>query len=234
MLIIPAIDIINGKCVRLTKGDYNAVTEYAENPAEVARYFEQQGAKKIHVVDLDGAKTKKMVNLAAIKYICQSVQIPVQAGGGIRTKQDLKTLFELGISQAIIGSLAVTDPDRVTSFIQQFGTDRIQVSIDVMNGVAKISGWVDDTKASLNGLIADMTKRGVTTFIVTDIARDGTLTSPNFTLYKDLIAKFPKLFFIASGGVSSKSDIDELRKIGVSGAVIGKALYENKIAFPTP
>lgn len=231
MNIIPAIDIMNGKCVRLTKGDYNTVTEYADDPTQMAKIFERSGAKKLHVVDLDGAKAKKIANLTAIKAISDSVQIPIQFGGGIRTEDDLKTLFGIGVSEIIIGSLAITDPARVGSFVQQFGADRIQVSIDVLNGKPKISGWLEESSVRLEGLIADMSARGITRYVITDISRDGTLSGPNFSLYQDLIGRLPNLSFTASGGVSSIDDLEALQQIGVFSVIIGKAVYENKIAF---
>lgn len=232
MIIIPAIDILNGKCVRLTKGDYNLVTAYSDDPVKVAKDFELQGVKKLHVVDLDGAKAKKLVNFSTIKAICDSVKIPVQTGGGIRTKEDLDTLFNLGVSQAIIGSLAVTDPDRVGTFRETFGTDRIQVSIDVLDGTPRISGWLEKSSITLEELISNMDKQGITQCIVTDISRDGTLTSPNFQLYKSLVKTFPRLCFTASGGVSSIDDLKVLQNIGISGVIIGKAVYEKKLHFP--
>ncbi len=229
MKLIPAIDIMDGKCVRLLKGDYSAKTEYSEKPENMAKVFENSGADKIHVVDLDGAKAKKLINLRTIRAICSAVSIPVEVGGGIRTGKDIQKLLDLGVAQVIIGSLAVQEPEKITDFVKKFGADRIQIGIDVMNGIPKISGWMEDTDTTLEDLISDMASRGAKNFIITDISRDGTLTGPNFKLYQDLISKFPKLFFTASGGVSSKKDIDELRKIGILGAIIGKALYENKL-----
>lgn len=229
MEIIPAIDIIGGKCARLLKGDYEKQSIYEKTPVEMAKYFESCKADRIHVVDLDGAINKKLTNGKVIAEICEAVTIPVEVGGGVRTKDDIKTLFSLGVRSVVIGSLAVSNSDIVEQFIRSFGSEGIIIGIDVLNGTPRISGWVEDSELSIEELIEKMINIGVTIINYTDISRDGTLTSPNFEKYSELLKSYPKLKIVASGGVSSLEDVQKLRDIGVAGVIIGKAIYENKI-----
>jgi phosphoribosylformimino-5-aminoimidazole carboxamide ribotide isomerase len=229
MKIMPAIDIIGGKCVRLLKGDYAEQTNYEKSPVEMARYFESCGADRIHVVDLDGARQKKLVNVESVAEICRAVSIPVEFGGGIRTQDDIDALFKLGVSEVIFGSLAVKNPTLLTKFLEVFGSDRIIIAIDALNGVPKVSGWQEGSNLSVKELIDRMESIGVKTINYTDISRDGTLSSPNFEVYQQLLKKYPDLNFVASGGVSSKEDVEKLEKIGVYGVIIGKVLYEGTL-----
>lgn len=228
-LYIPAIDIMAGNCVRLTQGDYQQVKQYSYDPVQVARSFEKEGADMIHLVDLDGAKMKKIVNWSTIRQVCQAVSIPVEVGGGIRTKKDIEDLLELGASRIILGSLAVENPDLISEFITAFGSDRVVIGVDVLNGVPKTAGWLEQGKITMEELISDMQKRRVQTIVVTDISRDGMMNSPNFHQYEQLVSLFPQLQILASGGVSCEEDISKLRSIGVHGAILGKSLYEGKI-----
>ena len=229
MKIIPAIDIIDGKCVRLLKGDYSQMTHYEPTPVQMALEFEQAGADKIHLVDLDGAREKKIVNIASIQSVCAAVKIPVEVGGGIRSREDIAMLLQAGVAQVIIGSLAVKDPDLVAQFISEFGSEKIIIGIDALDGIVKVSGWLEGSSLTTDQLIEGMIKIGVRNITVTDISRDGTLTSPNFQMVVDLVKKYSWLNIVSSGGVSSAADVERLKTTGVSGVIIGKALYEGHI-----
>ena len=229
MQIIPALDIMDGKCVRLRKGDYSQQTSYHVDPIEIAQEFVEIGATKLHLVDLDGAKAKQLINLKTIESICQTISIPVEVGGGIRTQEGIECLFSLGASEVIIGSLSVTNPEQVGSFLRQYGAEKIIVAIDLLNGEPRISGWLEAGGQTTDQLIQRLQSIGLKTLIVTDIDRDGTLSSPNFELYEGLIQKYPDLDIIASGGVSSITDLKRLPSLGVKGCILGKSLYEGTI-----
>ncbi|MDP3976017.1 MAG: 1-(5-phosphoribosyl)-5-[(5-phosphoribosylamino)methylideneamino]imidazole-4-carboxamide isomerase [bacterium] len=229
MLIIPAIDIIDGQCVRLLKGDYDRQTTYSKTPVEMAKYFESCGADKIHFVDLNGARACRLINVETIADVCRSVSIPVEVGGGIRTVENIQNLFNLGVSQVVIGSLAVENPELLKGFLRQFGSEKIIVGIDVLNGIPRVSGWREGSSVTVDELLQGLAQAGVRTITSTDISRDGTLSSPNFEQYEYLVQTYPQLNIVASGGVSCPEDVRKLEEIGVAGVIIGKAIYEGKI-----
>jgi phosphoribosylformimino-5-aminoimidazole carboxamide ribotide isomerase len=229
MNIIPAIDIINGECVRLLQGNYTKKTTYSTRPLAVARQFESLGATLIHLVDLDGAKMKQVINWSTIENICSHLTIPIQFGGGVRTASDISRLLSIGVSTIIIGSLAIQNPELLARFISQFGNEKISIAIDVKDGKPKTSGWLEIGNTSLKKLIGKMIEIGARRFIVTDIGRDGTLSSPNIGLYQEIQKEYPDIELVASGGVSQLSDLKKLKEIGVSGVILGKSLYEKKI-----
>jgi phosphoribosylformimino-5-aminoimidazole carboxamide ribotide isomerase len=229
MKIIPAIDIIDGKCVRLTQGDYAQKKIYNENPLDVAKSFEDAGLKYLHLVDLDGAKAGKVVNWNVIENICNNTSLIVDFGGGVKTKDDIQKLLDKGVSQINLGSIAVKDKTLVYDWIETFGADKIILSADVKDEMIAIHGWQDNSGIPIVGFIQDYLKNGIHTITCTDIRTDGMLAGPNIDLYKKLILLFPAVDFIASGGVSSMEDIDKLRVAGVDGVIVGKAIYEGHI-----
>jgi len=227
--IIPAIDILNSNCVRLTKGDYDSVKIYSHDPVKVAKNFQEQGIKYLHIVDLDGARDGKPVNHGAIAAIIKAANLKVQIGGGIRRLEDAENLFKIGVSKIIIGSMLIRDPNFFKKLINKYGKDKIIAGIDAKNNMAAISGWVKTTKNTYESLIQKAIDLGTQEFIVTDIDKDGMLKGPNLEMYKNIKAKFPKIKIIASGGVSCQNDINKLKKIKVAGVIVGKAIYEGKI-----
>lgn len=229
MDIIPAIDIIDGKCVRLFKGDYNEKKIYHSSPADQAKIFEDQGADVIHVVDLDGAKAKTLVNRESIEAIRKRVSVPIEVGGGIRDIESARSLFDIGVDRVILGTIAVENPELVQSLIREFGVEKIVLGIDAKQGKVAVNGWEESTELEMIDFAEKMVNDyGVKWIIYTDIFRDGTLTHPNFDDYDRLVNVLPDAHIIASGGVSKVSHIDTLRDIGVAGVIIGKALYERK------
>jgi phosphoribosylformimino-5-aminoimidazole carboxamide ribotide isomerase len=229
MLIIPAIDIIDGKCVRLRQGDYDQKTVYVASPAEVAKQFADVGLTFLHVVDLQGAKEKKIVNWDSIASIIAVKGLQVEVGGGIRTTDDIKRLIEIGVSRVVIGSAAAKSPELVEYWIKQFGVERIVIGMDVKDNSVAISGWLEDSHRAPMGFVLDMTRRGAQIFICTDISRDGMLGGVNIDFYQNLKSAFPKLSIIASGGISTLEDVQILRKAELAGVIVGKAIYENKL-----
>lgn len=232
MRIIPAIDIIDGKCVRLTQGDYAQKKVYHENPADVARSFEDAGMKYLHLVDLDGAKAGRVINWNVVKAITTQTGLKVDFGGGIKTVAEIKKLFDLGVQQVNLGSIAVKEPETVKQWIKEFGREKIILSADVKGEQIAISGWQESSAISITTFLKDYLQYGIEFVTCTDISTDGMLTGPNIELYKRLLLSFPQLHLIASGGVSSIDDILELRRIGVDGVIVGKAIYEGKIKLP--
>jgi phosphoribosylformimino-5-aminoimidazole carboxamide ribotide isomerase len=228
MKIIPAIDIINGKCVRLTQGDYAQQKVYNENPLEVAQEFEAAGLKYLHVVDLDGAKVGKVTNWNVIEELTNKTNLIIDFGGGVKTEAELNRLYQLGIQQVNLGSIAVKQPSQVKEWLTDFGTDKIILSADVNNEQIAIHGWMEESKFSIFELI-NVFGNQLQFITCTDIATDGMLNGPNLMLYKKLLTEFPLHKITASGGVSSLDDVDALKRIGVDGVVIGKAIYENRI-----
>ncbi|HHW58417.1 MAG TPA: 1-(5-phosphoribosyl)-5-[(5-phosphoribosylamino)methylideneamino]imidazole-4-carboxamide isomerase [Clostridia bacterium] len=226
MLLIPAIDILDGKCVRLTKGDFDSKEVYYDNPVDVAKMWEEHGAKRIHVVDLDGAKKGHLVNRKIIEKIVNSCSVDVEVGGGIRNKEAVDYLFSIGVSYIILGSAAIYDKDLLLYSILNYGVKTI-VGIDSKEKKVAIGGWLEGTDINDVDLAKRMKDMGVKTIIFTDISKDGTLKGPNFEALKDIISAGTKV--IASGGVCSIEDLKKLRNIGVYGAIIGKALYTGKI-----
>lgn len=232
MQLIPAIDIINGKCVRLTKGDYNAQTIYDDNPAKVAQRLEQLGFKRLHVVDLDGAKSKHVVNLSALKSITLTTSLIVDFGGGIKTDEDIQQAFAGGASMVTIGSVAVTQPQRFLGWLANYGPDKLILASDVRNGKISINGWKEDSTEPLLPFLKKYIDKGVHNVLCTEISKDGTLTGPATDLYTSILKAFPSLHLIASGGVSSEQDIQTLAENGIPAVVFGKALYERKLNLP--
>jgi phosphoribosylformimino-5-aminoimidazole carboxamide ribotide isomerase len=227
MLIIPAIDIKNGKYVRLTQGDFNREIVYGDNPAEVAKSWESQGAKMIHLVDLDGAKDGKLSNIQAIEGVLEAVNIPLQIGGGIRSRESVSKLLDLGISKVIIGTMIFENEELLKDLISKYSS-QIIISLDAKNGILMKSGWMESTEKNLIETAKYLEKIGVKRFIFTDVIKDGTLTSPNYEAIKNLLANI-NIPLIIAGGISNVSDIQKLKDLGVEGVIIGKALYEGKI-----
>jgi phosphoribosylformimino-5-aminoimidazole carboxamide ribotide isomerase len=228
MKLYPAIDIKGGKCVRLCQGKFDKVQVYAENPVDVARAWERAGASCIHLVDLDGALMGRGVNRDVIRKITKAVFVPVQLGGGIRTKEDLEAVFDMGVSRAIIGTKAVTDPSFIKECIDEYGADRIVIGIDAKDGFVAVEGWGEVSKISAMELGMDMKALGVKTIVYTDISKDGMLTGPNVAATKEL-SDATGIDIIASGGVSTMEDLERIYANGIHGAIIGKALYEKRI-----
>lgn len=227
--LIPAIDIIDGKCVRLTKGDYDQKKVYNENPVEVAKEFERLGFKRLHVVDLDGAKAKHIVNVEVLKGITSETNLVVDFGGGIKSEEDLQKAFESGAKMVTLGSIAVTDRDFTCRCIDRFGAEKIVLGADVRNGKVSINGWKEDSADDLMPFLQFYVDRRIKNVLCTEISKDGTLAGPAIELYKEIMAQFPDIHLIASGGVSSNEDIEALDKAGIPAVVFGKAFYEGRI-----
>ena len=226
--LIPAIDIINGQCVRLTKGDYDQKTVYGK-PLDMALEFERIGYKRLHVVDLDGAKSKHIVNDAVLREITSSTNLVVDFGGGIKTDEDIEKAFAAGASMVTIGSIAVTNPDLFMGWLEQYGTDRMILGADVRHGKISINGWKEDSTEDLLPFLKKYVDAGVRNVLCTEISKDGTLAGPAIELYQEIMDTYPQLHLIASGGVSSLSDIKALNAAGIPAVVFGKAIYEGKI-----
>ena len=227
--LIPAIDIIGGQCVRLTKGDYGQKTVYRDSPAEVAKEFEDLGFKRLHVVDLDGAKSKHIVNDAVLKSITTATNLIVDFGGGIKTDEDIEKAFASGASMVTVGSIAVTHPELFMGWLEKYGAERMILGADVRHGKISINGWKEDSEEDLLPFLKKYIDAGVRNVLCTEISKDGTLSGPAIDLYKEIMAAYPELHLIASGGVSSIDDIKALDKAGIPSVVFGKAIYEGKI-----
>ena len=227
--LIPAIDIIDGQCVRLTKGDYDQKTVYRDSPAEVAKEFEQKGFKRLHVVDLDGAKSKHIVNDEVLRRITTETNLTVDFGGGIKTDEDIEKAFCAGAAMVTVGSIAVTQPELFMGWLEKYGADRMILGADVRNGKISINGWKEDSAEDLLPFLRKYIDAGVKTVLCTEISKDGTLQGPAIELYKEVITAYPTLHLIASGGVSSIDDIKALDRAGIPAVVFGKAIYEGKI-----
>lgn len=227
--LIPAIDLINGQCVRLTKGDYAQKKVYNDNPAEVARKFEELGFKRLHVVDLDGAKSKHIINDKVLKDITDSTELKVDFGGGIKTEDDIEKAFAAGASLVTVGSIAVTNPALFLEWLDKYGADRLVLGADVRNGKISINGWKEDSTQDLLPFLKQYVDKGVKNVLCTEISKDGTLQGPAIELYKKIMAEYPHIHLIASGGVSCNKDIEDLNKAGIPAVVFGKAFYEGKI-----
>ncbi len=227
--LIPAIDIIEGQCVRLTKGDYDQKTVYRDSPAEVAKEFEEIGFKRLHVVDLDGAKSKHIVNSDVLHRITTDTQLIVDFGGGIKTDEDIEKAFTAGASMVTIGSIAVTNPDLFMGWLEKYGAERIILGADVRHGKISINGWKEDSSEDLLPFLKKYVDAGVKNVLCTEISKDGTLTGPAIELYQSMMTAYPELHLIASGGVSSIDDIKALEAAGIPAVVFGKAIYEGKI-----
>ena len=227
--IIPAIDIINGHCVRLSQGDYQRITDYSESPAAMAENFEALGFKRLHVVDLDGARSGKVINIKALKEITSRTNLIVDFGGGIKSEEDLKNVFEAGASAVSIGSIAVSDPDIVSLWADSFGAEKFIISADVRDNIVRTNGWTENSGITLNQLISRYWNKNIRRVLCTDISRDGMLCGSNIELYKTIMEQFPACKLIASGGISSLDDIKKLDEAKIPAVVIGKAIYEQQI-----
>ena len=227
--LIPAIDIINGQCVRLTKGDYKQKKVYHDDPVAVAKDFESLGFRRLHIVDLDGAKSKHIVNDAVLRGINSATSLTVDFGGGIKTEEDIEKAFEAGAAMVTIGSVAVTDPDLFIGWLKKYGPEKLILGADVRNGMISINGWKEDSSEPLLPFLRKYIDAGVVNVLCTEISKDGTLQGPAVALYKEVMANYPQLHLIASGGVSRQEDIEELEREGIPAVVFGKAIYEGRI-----
>ncbi len=229
--IIPAIDIIDGKCVRLSKGDFDTRITYFDDPLEIAGRYEQAGIKRLHVVDLDGAKQKKVVNWDVLKRLKEGTQLEIDFGGGIQSEAELERVFGLGIPMVSLGSIAVRQPETMEAWRDRFGADRIIIAADFRDGYVAVSGWKEATRLTLDELIRERKEQGFRRYLCTDIARDGMLSGPAFETYARLKDRFPEIELIASGGISRIEDVEQLNNMGMDAVIIGKAIYENKISL---
>ena len=228
MKIIPAIDLIDGKCVRLSQGNYSQCKIYAENPVDVAKTFEEAGVTRLHLVDLDGAKSAGVVNLRVLEDICRKTALSVDFGGGVKSDQDIRKVFDAGADFACVGSLALTDPEKTGGWLNRYGGERLILGADVWNTKVCIQGWKKVTDTTVFQLI-EQYQGGIRYLMCTDITRDGMLNGPAVDLYRDLLSRYPGLQLIASGGVGSRKDLEILAGTGVQAVVVGKAIYERKI-----
>jgi len=231
MRIIPAIDIIEGKCVRLSKGDYNTKKIYNESPLEVAKSFEGSGIQYLHVVDLDGAKAKHIVNHKVLEEIASKTNLKIDFGGGLKTNQDLKIAFNSGASQITGGSIAVKKPEMFQEWIANYGSDKIILGADCNNENIAISGWLEESDLKVIPFIQNYSSKGVSYVICTDISKDGMLQGPSFELYNRILSQTKSIKLIASGGISTFSELPKLATLGCEGVIIGKAIYENRISL---
>ena len=228
MELIPAIDIIEGKCVRLTQGDYDTKKVYGD-PVEMAQQFEDLGMRRLHVVDLDGAKSKHVVNLDALKAITAHTGLIVDFGGGVKTDEDLEKVYEAGASLVTVGSIAITDPERYLKWLEKYGADRLILGADVRDGRVSINGWKEDSDVRLEDFLLRYMQEGTKNVLCTEISRDGTLAGPAIDLYQSIMRRYPECHLIASGGIGSAEDILALEAAGIPAVVFGKAYYEGKV-----
>lgn len=231
MQIIPAIDIIDGKCVRLTKGDYTKQIIYYEEPLEAAKAFEEAGLQRLHIVDLDGAKAGKIENLKVLELIASNTNLLIDFGGGIKTINDVSNVFNAGAAMITLGSIAVKHPEIVEEWLLEFGADKILIGADVLDKKIKINGWLEDGGITIDDFVAKMLALGAQNIFCTDISKDGVMKGPSVELYKKIIEEYPSINLIASGGVSKMDDVIHLQSIGCIGVIIGKAIYEGKITL---
>ncbi|MEY3507737.1 MAG: hypothetical protein RIR44_969 [Bacteroidota bacterium] len=231
MQIIPAIDIIDGKCVRLTEGDYAQKTIYNENPLEVAKAFEDAGIKRLHLVDLDGAKAGVVKNWKVLESIALHTKLVIDFGGGIKTDEDVALVFERGASLATIGSIAVANPELFLNWVSTYGAHAFFLGADVKDNLIAVNGWMKTSNISIDDFISGYLDKGITNIFCTDITKDGRLEGPSTVLYQSLLTMFPNLKLVASGGVSSLQDLEVLADIGCASAIVGKAIYENRISL---
>jgi phosphoribosylformimino-5-aminoimidazole carboxamide ribotide isomerase len=229
--IIPAIDLIEGKCVRLTQGDYSQKTIYNENPVDVAMEFEDAGIKRLHLVDLDGAKAKKVINWKVLERIASKTKLHIDFGGGVQSDDDLKVVFESGAMQVTGGSIAVKQPEVFENWLAVYGGDKIILGADAKKEKVAVSGWEEGTEIWVYDFVEKWVEKGVKYTISTDVAKDGLLQGPSFDLYKNMQDKCPDLNIIASGGISGLEDVEKLAEMNIYGVIIGKAIYENRISL---
>ena len=231
MIIIPAIDIIDGKCVRLTQGDYNQKKEYNQYPLEVAKMFEAAGIKRLHLVDLDGAKQKKIINHKVLEEIAIHTTLTIDFGGGLQSDEDIEIAFNCGANQVTGGSIAIKNPDLFDQWLSKYGPEKIILGADAKDRMIAISGWQEKTGVPIKDFLDRQVKKGIRYTICTDVAKDGLLQGPSVDLYQEIRDDFPELKLIASGGVSGMEDLEILEKLKVYGVIIGKAIYENRITL---
>jgi phosphoribosylformimino-5-aminoimidazole carboxamide ribotide isomerase len=231
MDIIPAIDIIDGKCVRLTQGDYEQKKIYNEHPLEVAKQFEDAGLKRLHLVDLDGAKAGAVKNWKVLETIAGKTSLVIDFGGGIKKEGDVGIVFNSGAALATVGSLAVKDPELFVSWLQSYGAGKFLLGADVKNEKIAVGGWLETTDRWVYDFIQDYVDKGIQQVFCTDVSKDGLLEGPSLDLYRNIMTEFPKLHFIASGGVSNMDDVYQLEEIGCKGVIIGKAIYEGRVTL---
>ncbi len=227
--IIPAIDIIDGKCVRLTKGDFDSKKIYYEDPLEAALQFEQAGVKRLHMVDLDGARQKKIINWKVLENVSGQTNLQIDFGGGIQSDEDIQTAFDCGASQITAGSAALKDKSLVLGWLKKYGAEKIILGADVKDGKIAVSGWQEVSQRTLTEFLKEYLDEGFRQVISTDVSKDGALQGPAFEMYHKTKEEFPELYLIASGGVSKIDDVKKLDEMGIDGVIIGKAIYEGKI-----
>lgn len=231
MEIIPAIDIIDGKCVRLTQGDYAQKKVYSKHPLEVAKQFEDAGLRRLHLVDLDGARLKAVRNWKVLEVLAARTSLQIDFGGGIATEKDVQIIFDSGAALATVGSIAVKNEYEFVKWLLIFGAHRFMLGADVKDQQIVIHGWTETTQLSVFDFIKKYMEKGVQQVFCTDVSKDGKLEGPSLELYRQIRERFPNLHFIASGGVSSVDDLQALEAIGCSGAIVGKAIYENRVSL---
>ncbi len=231
MQIIPAIDIIEGKCVRLLQGDYEKKTVYSSNPLDMALRFEDAGIQRLHLVDLDGARLKKVTNWKVLEAIATKTGLQVDFGGGVNSNADVAAILNSGAAYVTVGSIAIKNEALLLEWLQQYGAEKFILGADVKNKKIAIHGWLEETDTDIMVFIARYIQRGIQQIFCTDISKDGKMEGPSIELYQEIITAFPELFFIASGGVSNMDDVHQLRATGCKAAIIGKAIYEGKITL---
>ncbi|MDA0193943.1 MAG: 1-(5-phosphoribosyl)-5-[(5-phosphoribosylamino)methylideneamino]imidazole-4-carboxamide isomerase [Bacteroidetes bacterium] len=231
MHIIPAIDIIGGKCVRLTRGDYSAKKEYSSSPLDIAKQFEDHGLSRLHLVDLDGARHKKVINLKVLEKLASRTSLHIDFGGGVQSDDDLETVFDAGAKQVTAGSIAIKNPGLLKLWLERFGAEKIILGADVKDGVIAVSGWEESSGCLLDEFLEEKQEWGIKYVISTDVNLDGMLMGPSIDLYQHITSAFPKFNLIASGGVSSVDDLKNLKRMGVFGTIVGKAIYEGKVTL---
>ena len=230
MRIIPAIDIIDGKCVRLSKGDYDTKKIYNENPVEVAKEFEDFGIQYLHLVDLDGAKAKKIINQKVIENISKNTNLIIDFGGGIRSEEDLQKAFDSGAKKVTLGSVAVVNPELCLAWLEKFGAEKLILGADCLDRKIKTSGWLENSETDVVDFIKEYQKKGFKEVVCTDISKDGMLQGPSTALYQEIIEN-STIELIASGGISNIEDVQKMKEIGCAGTIIGKAIYEGRISL---
>ncbi|KAA3438115.1 1-(5-phosphoribosyl)-5-[(5-phosphoribosylamino)methylideneamino]imidazole-4-carboxamide isomerase [Rufibacter hautae] len=231
MDIIPAIDLIGGQCVRLTEGDFSQQTTYHTDPVEVAKQFEGLGLRRLHLVDLDGARAKQPVNLPVLERIASQTKLHIDYGGGLQSSEAVRQAFDAGAKQITAGSIAVREPQTVEAWLQEYGADRIIVGADFKDNRIAINAWAEQSELTLESFLASFAEKGGKTFICTDVSKDGKLQGSSIEVYQRLLEQFPTLQFIASGGVTTIEEVRQLREAGLHGAIIGKAIYEGTISL---
>lgn len=231
MTIVPAIDLIDGKCVRLSKGDYSSSKTYCDNPLDMALRFQDAGLERLHLVDLDGARSHHIVNLATLESIASHTNLTVDFGGGVKSDADISAAISAGASMVTVGSTAVTRPDVMERWISEYGAQRLILGADCRDGFISVNGWKEDSKLTLGDFISDYMKKGITRILCTDINRDGMLGGPAVELYRKIMSEFPGVQLIASGGVSCDTDLVRLAADGLHEAIVGKAFYEGRISL---